>query len=60
VSAEHTIDREVGSMSTYARQMFISVALMLMVAGVLAVGFVGCEYRQPSDPTISTDPPSLK
>jgi hypothetical protein len=45
-------------MSTYARQMFISVALMLTVAAVLAIGFVGCEYRTPSDPTTATDPPS--
>jgi hypothetical protein len=45
-------------MSTYARQMFISVLLMLTVAAVLAIGFIGCEYRSPSDPTIATDPPS--
>ena len=45
-------------MSTYARQMFISVVLMLTLAGLLAVAFVGCEYRTPSDPTTATDPPS--
>jgi hypothetical protein len=45
-------------MSTYSRQMFISVVLMLTVAAILTVGFVGCEYRTPSDPTEATEPPS--
>jgi hypothetical protein len=36
-------------MERNTRQMVVAIGMMLALAGALVLGFVGCDYRAPSD-----------